>query len=131
MDGDAFPGTEEQYIQGYVAQLKYLNHRLQELIPELQSRSHRPTIIILQGDHGPGMHLSYDSAQDSNLDERLRILCAVYSSDAEITESELALTPVNLFRVLFNQAFQTNYALLPDRSYYSPLNAPLDFVEYP
>ncbi len=131
MDGDAFPGTEEQYIQGYVAQLKYLNHRLQELIPELQSRSHRPTIIILQGDHGPGMQLSYDSAQDSNLEERLRILCAVYSSDAEITESELPLTPVNLFRVLFNQAFQIDYALLPDRSYYSSLNAPLDFVEYP
>jgi hypothetical protein len=95
------------------------------------ARSQRPTVIILQGDHGPGMQLRYDSPEASNLEERLRILCPAYASGGSSEGLESALTPANLFRVLFNQVFEARFPLLRDHSYYSTLEEPLDFIEVP
>lgn len=131
MDGDAFPGTEDEYAQGYRAQLTFINDRMKDLISALLSRSQRPMVLILQGDHGPGMQLNYQSADDTNLEERLGIFSAIYTSDGKAAELGFGLSPVNTFRVLFNRYFHTDFPLLPDRSYYSTLDNPLDFVEVP
>lgn len=39
------------------------------------------------------------------------------------------LTPVNSFRLVFNQVFGTDYPLLKDISYFSATYRPFDFVD--
>lgn len=128
MDGDAFQGTEEQYRRGYREQLAFLNDQLQEVIHGIIQRSSHSPVIILQGDHGPGLQLDYQSFEDTNLDERSAILYAVRFADGQERELPPGLTPVNTFRVIFDTYFNADLGLLPDRSFYSPWNAPLDFV---
>lgn len=130
MDGDAFQGTDEEYIRGYRQQLTYLNQRLEAIITMLLARSGDPPIVILQGDHGPGLQLSYQSVSESNLEERLGILNAVFLPFDMRVDLEGDSTPVNTFRYLFNNVFGTEFPRLPDRSYYSTWSEPLDFISY-
>lgn len=131
MDGDAFQGTEAEYIGGYREQLIYLNRQLEVLIADLLSRSERPPVIILQGDHGPGLQLSYQSATESNLEERLGILNAIHMPGEGQVDMPEDITPVNTFRLIFNRYFQTEFPTLPNLSYYSTWNEPLDFMLVP
>jgi hypothetical protein len=131
MDGDAFQGTKAAYIEGYREQVSYLNHRLEALIADLLSRSERPPVIILQGDHGPGLQLNYQSAEESNLEERLGILNAIHMPGEGQMDMPEDITPVNTFRLIFNRYFQTELPTLPDRSYYSTWSQPLDFLLVP
>ncbi|MCZ6529467.1 MAG: hypothetical protein O6949_03925 [Chloroflexi bacterium] len=39
------------------------------------------------------------------------------------------ITPVNTFRVVFNQVFGGNYERLPDRALYSEYVTPYDFID--
>ena len=68
-----------------------------------------PPIIIIQGDHGPS-HFDVPS--------RMAILNAYYFPDHEFAVYP-EITPVNSFRLLFNNYFNTDFDLLEDVSYYS------------
>ena len=39
------------------------------------------------------------------------------------------ITPVNIFRVVFNRYFGAQYKLLEDKSYYSTADKPYDFMD--
>jgi hypothetical protein len=131
MDGDAFQGTEEEYVRGYREQLIYLNQRLEGVIAELLTRADDPPVILLQGDHGPGLQLNYQSAEQSNLQERFGILNALYLPEEERVNLGEGSTPVNTFRLIFNRYFHTNFPILLDRSYYSTWREPLEFILHP
>lgn len=51
-DGDAFPGTQEEYIAGYLGQIAYLNKLLQATTAQILRDPEHPPVIILYGDHG-------------------------------------------------------------------------------
>jgi hypothetical protein len=129
MDGDAYIGTEEEYRDGYRAQLAYLNDRLEEMVLSILANSTRPPIIILQGDHGPGMHLDYESADNTNMDERLGILNAYLLPDFPSNKLSPEITPVNTFRLIFSHYFGADLPALPDISYYSTWSQPFSFNE--
>jgi hypothetical protein len=123
---------KRSYVQGYRDQLTFITKRLQTTIQEILTRSPEPPIIILQADHGPGSMLDWNSAQNSNLLERMSILNAYYfpGQDYEMLYPEI--TPVNTFRVILNEHFGTEYELLDDRSYFSGIETPyllLDVTE--
>ena len=61
--------------------------------------------------------------------ERASILNAYYMPQGKTDLLYPAITPVNSFRVIFNTYFGTNYRLLPDQTYYSPLVNPYDFID--
>ena len=86
-------------------------------------------IIILQGDHGPGAYLDWDSPEDSNMDERFSILNAFHLPGVENPSFHDGQTPVNSFRIIMNEYFQADYPLLPDHSYFSKARDPLNFME--
>lgn len=128
MDGDAFQGTNKAYFEGYRDQLAFLNDQLELVISGLLQRSTRPLIIVLQGDHGPGLELDYHSYADTNLDERTAILHAIrLPADVDVDIPD-TLTPVNTFRFVLSQYYDPALPLLPDRSYYSTWSAPLEFI---
>jgi hypothetical protein len=124
-DGATFQGTPEEYKLGYIKQVQYVNARMKDVIQQILSTSTSQPIIIIQGDHGGGLNLTL-SPQTSCLWERFSILNAIYPSNDALYES---MTPVNTFRVIMNSYLKTNYNLLPDRHFFSPLGQPYNFTE--
>ncbi len=123
-----FYGGEETYVPGYRAQVEFLVKRTERAIDAILASSAEPPIIVLQSDHGSGMHLDMESAARTDHRERMGILAAVYLPGGGREGLTDAISPVNLFRVVFNNEFGTHLPLLPTENYYSTWPRPFDFV---
>ncbi len=128
-DGSTFPGTLDDYISGYRDNVAYVDAVLEREISRILANSDPAPIIILQGDHGPGAYLDWKSANKTNLDERLSILNAYYFPGNHTARLYPGITPVNSFRVLFNEYFGMNFPLLPDKSYFSTWTKPFSLID--
>lgn len=93
--------------QGYINQVEYVNAEVLPIVDEILANSEQPPIIILQGDHG------------LMVGERNDILNAIYLPDGVSDMLYSSITPVNTFRVIFDEYFGGDYPLLDDVSYYS------------
>ena len=121
--------SQKNYIAGYRRQIQYVNRLIIETVDAILRHSTTPPIIILQGDHGPGAYLHWGSLENTLPSERFGILNAYYFPDGDYSLLYPSISPVNSFRVLFNQFFGTDYELLPDQHYYSSWSFPFDFEE--
>ncbi|HEY6071813.1 MAG TPA: sulfatase-like hydrolase/transferase [Anaerolineales bacterium] len=119
-----------EYISGYRTQVQYLNYRVIEILDHIQSHTDRTAIILLQGDHGPGVYLDFSSAANSCLQERFSILNAYYFPDAA-TQARLypVISPVNTFRLVFSELLGKTIPFLDDRSYFSTWDKPYEFLD--
>jgi hypothetical protein len=111
----------DKFELGYTNQLTFLNRKLLEAIDTILSESKTPPIIILQGDHGPWLQPN---------PQHFFILNAYYLPGSE-TELYPTISPVNTFRVIFNEYFGGKYDMLEDKSYFSPVPKLYDFSEVP
>lgn len=111
--------TDEEYRAGYISQLKFLNMKLEEVIDGIIENSERPPIIILQADHGPGMFTDFTSVEGTCLKERYSAFAAYYLPGIKEGAIPDNITPVNLFRVIFNEYFGADYPLLPNLHYFT------------
>jgi hypothetical protein len=125
-DGSQFfsVGSPEEYREGYRNQLLFLNQNIQRIIEKILTSSETPPIIILQGDHGPGLMMDHFEVDKTNLWERTGILNAYYFPGKDVSQLNSKISPVNTFRLLFNLYFGGNYPLLEDKSFYSASNTP-------
>jgi hypothetical protein len=91
---------------------------MMEIVPKIIANSATPPIILIQGDHGPTV-ASSPRARMSNLS-------AYYlpGVDASVYPT---ITPVNTFRVVFNEYFGQDLELLEDVSLYSEYTDPFNF----
>ncbi|MDF1500875.1 MAG: hypothetical protein P1P76_10435 [Anaerolineales bacterium] len=101
--------TEENYRRGYVAAVKYINTRMLEILPEIIQSSNTEPIIIVAGDHG--------SPWGGNVNA-VKIIAAFFTPGQSSLFYE-NITPVNVFRIIFNSYFNGEFSLLPDQSYIS------------
>jgi len=130
-DGDWWVGkcgTEEEYIKGYRNQLIYSNKLVCETIDEILENSKEPPIIILQADHGPGAKLKWEDPEETYMEERMGILNAYLLPGISNILYD-SITPVNTYRIIFNNYFGTDYDLLEDRSYFSTWSEPYGFIK--
>lgn len=118
-DGDDYPGSWQEYRSGYPAQVQYANQKLEQTLTSILEGSDRPPVILLQGDHGPGGRLDWDSPETSCLWERTGILNAYYLPDGAADGLYPTISPVNSFRVVLNTYFGAHLDLLPDRTYFT------------
>lgn len=125
-DANHFEGSDEEYVTGYAGQLRYINGQLQAVVDAILARSAQPPVIILQGDHGPGLLWEWDDPEGSYVPERFGIFAAYYLPALEGNPIPPDITPVNTFRILFNSYFDANMPLLPNRSYTMPWDNPFD-----
>jgi hypothetical protein len=128
-DGDRFPGSLEEYVDGYRHQTDFVVSAVAAVVEEILASSSRSPVIILQGDHGPGSRFGWDSPSATDARERLSILNMIYLRGDASAEVYEGMSPVNTFRVVFNSVFNTNLALAPDRSYLSEWDQP--YAWYP
>ena len=126
-EGTFFTGSPQDYIAGYRGQIEHINILLTETIKSIIEKSNPAPIIILQADHGPGAFLDQHSNENSNFYERVSILNAYYLPSNSASILYPGISPVNSFRVVFNQFFETNFDLLEDRSYFSTIDEPYNF----
>ena len=119
-DGDIFESEEafiKYYGTGYRGQVSFLNQKLVQVIDDILENAETPPIIILQADHGSDMLVDFSSSENSCLHERLSPFAAYYLPGIDKTAIPSDITPVNLFRIIFNEYFETNLPLL-ENSYY-------------
>ncbi len=109
------------YQRGYVDQAKFLNKKMLQAIDTILAESEVPPIIIIQGDHGPWLQPN---------DKRMWILAALYLP-GHIDELYPTITPVNFFRLVFDNYFGGKYELVEDVSYFSPVPKLYNFSEVP
>jgi hypothetical protein len=137
LDRDKF---RREYVEKYRAQLQFVNARAKTMVERILAASPQPPVIILQADHGPSVVLNCNDPEPEDLVERFAILNAYHipgKSDAQI-ESPVAnrqspisdsISPVNSFRLVFNQLFAADYPALPNKSLFSTTNRPWSFCD--
>jgi hypothetical protein len=128
-DASGFMGSPEEYQSGYMEEVTYLNHRLIEVIDSILANSDQPPIIILQGDHGPGNYFNMVEPVNDCLKERYSILNAYYFPDQDYAALYPTISPINSFRIVFNQYFGADLELLEDKSYYATWLKPYVFSD--
>ncbi len=130
-DGDiymSYYGDAASYVRGYRGQAAYLVKRVDRMIDEVLAKSPKPPVIIIQSDHGSGLHLDLRNDKATDHHERMSILNAYYLPGGKRDGLYPTITPVNSFRVVFNNVFGTKLPLLPEENYYSRINTPFAFV---
>lgn len=116
--------VSQKVPSSYLNQLKFSEKLIRSAIELILAKSKQPPIIIVQGDHGPW---------DPNPDDleryfkmRMRILNAYYLPGVKNRLLYEGITPVNSFRVVFNDYFNIKLPLLPDESFCG--NADLRYI---
>ncbi len=107
----------DKLVAGYKNQVSFLNRKMLEILDTILSGSKTPPIIILQGDHGPWLQPN---------PQHFYILNAYHLPDHN-DELYPSISPVNTFRLVFNDYFGGEYDMLKDVSYYSPVPALYNF----
>ncbi|MBZ0187003.1 MAG: hypothetical protein K8F91_12220, partial [Candidatus Obscuribacterales bacterium] len=106
----------ELAVDGYLPQIKYCQKMVKKLVTSVLERPGPKPIIIIQSDHGPLFATGANQKRFYN--ENMRILMALHFPDQQVEPQRLS--PVNVFRLLFNTYFGTKLPLLPDRSFCGP-----------
>ncbi|MCB9262751.1 MAG: hypothetical protein H6607_10285 [Flavobacteriales bacterium] len=114
-----------EYKKGYIGQLKFVNKKLMKAIDEILANKSRPSIIIIQGDHGSCSELrNYLGFENNDFKERFSILNAYYFPDQDYSMLYDSISPVNSFKVVLNKYFDGNYELDEDRAFFSNWDKP-------
>ena len=113
--------TQEQYMRGYQQQVPFVDMEFEKMFTTLITKSTRPLVIILQTDTGPLFTAGSDM---------FKILNAYYMP-GHTGQLYPTISPMNSFRVVFNEYFGTDLPLLNDASYFSPIPHIYDFSPVP
>ena len=108
----SFNDTRRIDGEEYVQSVEFIDSALPAILEQIIEKSDRPPIIIVMGDHGA-------IVKGRPVEERFATLFAIYlqGQDPEAAGFYENLSLVNVFRLLFNDLFDADYALLDDRSY--------------
>jgi hypothetical protein len=99
----------------YIDQVVFINNQILLIIDQILAESATPPVIILQGDHGTdGLN-------------RMAIFSSYFVPDEMMGKLYPGISPVNSFRLLFDNLFGTEYGFLPDVSYFSYATTLYDF----
>jgi hypothetical protein len=111
------PVNAEYQKQGYINQVQFIDKAIVPILHTIISKSKNPPIIVLMGDHGLEANNRYTD------------LLAYYfpKGSGKLYPS---ISPVNSFRLIFNEYFGGNYPLLPDLMYFGD-NKALPTDPYP
>ncbi|WP_254054153.1 hypothetical protein [Singulisphaera sp. GP187] len=119
----------KNYRDGYRKQAIYLTKRVEETIDRILAQSPEPPIIILQSDHGSGLRHHLNDLERTDLRERMSILNCYYFPNHNYEGLTPRITPVNSFRVVFNNNFGTKLPILENRNLFSTYDDPFQFVD--
>lgn len=88
---------------GYIKQIINLNNKFLPTLKYIFEYSESDPVIIIQADHG------------HDTQNRSKIFTAIYFPDQNYDSLYPSISPVNIFRLVFNKYFDTSYSTLPDK----------------
>lgn len=104
--------TRDEFDSLYLSQLMYTDSLVLELVEKLLAKEPQP-IILIQSDH-----VDRQEETDNSNGYSFSNFAAYYFPNVELKTNDYPLlTPVNSFRILFNNNFGTNYDLLENKMY--------------
>jgi hypothetical protein len=117
--------------KSYVEQVKFIGTQIVEIVDSLRRRDPN-AIIIVQADHGNGSIFGaylFEHKRPSIefLEAQYGIFSAIYLPPGIIIPEKI--TPVNLFRYIFNALFDDNLEVLPDRAFFTAIKEPYVFYD--
>lgn len=114
----------------YVEQLIYVNKSIEAVVEEILERSTAEPVIIIQGDHGPAYSgiTDFDNPSDRFIFERVGILNAYYLPERCRSGLYPTISPVNSFRMVFDNCLGTQLGLLEDQTFWFAPPAQKHFV---
>ena len=102
--GSGYGISREHNVTGYVNNVKFANSRILNVVKKLIKDSEIPPVIIIQGDHG----MPFIEGKAFN------ILNAYYLPNVDSTVLYPNISPVNSFRIVFNEYFDEEFETLDD-----------------
>ncbi len=108
----------------YVDSIKFANKKILEVIDKILGNN-KPSIIIVQSDHGYDFGINYENPSKLSLKQRFSNLNAIYLPNDNKDIFYEGITPVNTFRIIFNEYFDASYKILEDKMYYYPYTGKL------
>lgn len=102
----------------YLYAVKFANNKMIQIVDKLLNTKN-PPIIIISGDHGTPLLDDKFTDQEKTIMYHQN-LYAIYLPGGDYSLVEKTRTPVNTFRIIFDQFFNMNYELLEDKTFSSP-----------
>lgn len=129
-DGENFSyddtiNTEPIEIIGYLNQVEFTNKIVQSVVIKILE-SNPNSIIIIQSDTGTSL---YGDIESEAMKRKMKILNAIYLPENIKIDFYDSITPVNTFRLVFNELFDSDYELLEDRMYWTPYSREFNFTD--
>jgi len=94
-------------IKLYLESIEFTNTKIKELVSNILSNSSTTPIIIIQSDEGP-VFKYWTKNRLKYLYMRTGIFCALYFPDVDKQALKRLVTPVNIFRFVFNHYLGTS-----------------------
>jgi hypothetical protein len=118
----------------YLISLEILNNKVIKMINTIVNDKNNKPIVIIQSDHGSSSSFipyteKWNKPNSINLNERMKNFAAYYFPDKNNVFTD-SISPVNTFRIVFNNYFNEKYNLFPNKIYFSNYEKPFDFIEY-
>lgn len=117
---NVFTADCKQGDAGYIAQLQCTNTQILSVVDQIKAKSKTPPIIVLQTDEGSdavGEDEDGDDWSDRAIEEKYPMLAAYDFPDGNYSALYPTMTPVNSFRIIFNQYLGAHLPLFPDKNY--------------
>ncbi|MBS1597847.1 MAG: sulfatase-like hydrolase/transferase [Bacteroidetes bacterium] len=99
---------QNTYYKTYPAQVMYANKVIRAIVARIRSLNKPNTIIILMGDHG------FRELQGSGNTVYFPNFCSIYFPDKNYSMLYDSITPINIFRTVFNRFFNQRFPILKD-----------------
>lgn len=122
---DVFKQRYDDEYAVYINQLTCANTKIQQTIDYILDNNETEPIIIIQSDEGPypksfreNKELDWSKAPDELLHQKAKILNAYYFPDSDYSKLYKHISPVNSFRLIFDQYLGTELGLIEDRHYF-------------
>jgi hypothetical protein len=136
-DGNHYLGraSRSDYVNGYRGQVEFISGEIQRAIEAILAASSTQPLIVVQGDHGPGLGFDHDRLERTDLVERMSILNAILVPNPSLRRAiSDKSTPINTWRLILADLFSDSpdaqaYAPLPDRSFYTREARPYEFID--
>jgi len=121
--GISLDGNPWDPKKAHIDQLKFANKNIRILVDTILSQNNN-SIIIIQGDTGSAFSGAWGNPSEDLIIERMSNLNAIYFPNGNYEAFSEYVTPVNSFRIVFNEFFDASYTLLEDSMYWSTNNKP-------
>lgn len=119
---------EKTANERYIYQLQYTNKKMNEIITKLMSLEQKP-IIIISSDHGWGQQFASSPPTDEDLIQWHSNFEAFYLPNIDNYEPYRKITPINIFRSIFNDYFGTHLEVLENKAYYVNFENKTNFMD--